>query len=160
MIIQRRKANIKDLLMISLSKNFRFLVDGIPIREYKNFESFGVPFPKYQAMKLYSSLWNADDWATRGGLIKTDWSKAPFNAYFKNFKADNACVWSHGASSCKSLSHSSFSNDHWLWDKLDSGAQGKMKYIQNEYMVYNYCTDYNRFPQGLPRECYLNNLNN
>jgi len=29
-------------------------------------------------MRIYSSLWNADDWATRGGLVKTDWSQAPF----------------------------------------------------------------------------------
>ncbi|KAK6151469.1 hypothetical protein DH2020_014104 [Rehmannia glutinosa] len=29
--------------------------------------------PKKQAMRINSSLWNADDWATRGGLVKTDW---------------------------------------------------------------------------------------
>ncbi|KAK4834916.1 hypothetical protein QYF36_002461 [Acer negundo] len=53
-----------------------FSVDGTPIREFKNSESIGVPFPKNQAMRIHSSLWNADDWATRGGLVKTDCSLA------------------------------------------------------------------------------------
>ncbi|KAL6331954.1 hypothetical protein AAG906_020305 [Vitis piasezkii] len=43
-----------------------FSVDGTPIREFKNSESIGVPYPKNQPMRIYSSLWNADDWATRG----------------------------------------------------------------------------------------------
>ncbi|KAJ6401245.1 hypothetical protein OIU84_016623 [Salix udensis] len=76
-----------------------FLVDNIPIRVFKNAESIGVPFPKSQPMRIYSSLWNADDWATRGGLVKTDWTKAPFTAYYRNFRA-SACTWSYGASSC------------------------------------------------------------
>nr|GEU80058.1 RNA-directed DNA polymerase, eukaryota, reverse transcriptase zinc-binding domain protein [Tanacetum cinerariifolium] len=79
--------------------NFEFLVDGTPIREFKNAESIGVPFPKYQPMRIHLSLWNADDWATRGGLVKTDWSKAPFTASYRNFKA-NACVVAFGKSSC------------------------------------------------------------
>ncbi|CBI39385.3 unnamed protein product, partial [Vitis vinifera] len=64
-----------------------FLVDNTPIRLFRNAESMGVPFPKNQPMRIYSSLWNADDWATRGGLVKTDWSKAPFTAYYRNFRA-------------------------------------------------------------------------
>ncbi|KAJ8560509.1 hypothetical protein K7X08_022369 [Anisodus acutangulus] len=43
-----------------------FSVDNVPIREFKNLEGIGVAFPKSQPMKLYSSLWNADEWATRG----------------------------------------------------------------------------------------------
>ena len=134
----------------------------MPIREFRNLERFGVPFPKYQFMKLYSSLWNADDWATRGGLVKTDWSKAPFKAYFKNFRAETDCTYSRGSSSCKSFSDSIFyslSNTHKLWKKLDYGALGQIKWVQDKYMIYNYCTDYNRFPQGLPKECYLKNVN-
>ena len=69
-----------------------FTVDGTPIREFKNMESVGTLFPKNQPMRMYSSLWNADDWATRGGLVKTDWSKAPFTASYRGFNQE-ACVW-------------------------------------------------------------------
>eukprot|EP01018_Ginkgo_biloba_P031913 Gb_25347 [translate_table: standard] len=39
-----------------------FSVDGIPVRVFKNSEDLGVPYPKKQAMRIHSSLWNADDW--------------------------------------------------------------------------------------------------
>ncbi|KAF8086390.1 hypothetical protein N665_0627s0002 [Sinapis alba] len=65
--------------------NIIFLVDGIPIRVFKNNEAHGVAYPKNQPMKIYSSLWEADDWATQGGRVKTDWSNAPFSAYYKSF---------------------------------------------------------------------------
>ncbi|CBI17810.3 unnamed protein product, partial [Vitis vinifera] len=93
-----------------------FSVDGTPIRQFKNLESKGVAYPKNQPMRIYSSLWNADDWATRGGLVKTDWSQ-----------------------------------------ELDSSSQEKLKWVQKNYMIYNYCTDTKRFPQGLPPECTATN---
>ncbi|KAI8571632.1 hypothetical protein RHMOL_Rhmol01G0134800 [Rhododendron molle] len=130
-----------------------FSVDGTPIREFKNAESIGVPYPKNQPMRIYSSLWNADDWATRGGLVKTDWTKAPFTASYRNFNA-NACVWSNGKSSCASSSKSSARNS-WFSQQLDSTSQGRMKWVQKNYMIYNYCTDVKRFPQGLPQECKM-----
>ncbi|XP_023916868.2 xyloglucan endotransglucosylase/hydrolase protein 22 isoform X2 [Quercus suber] len=132
-----------------------FSVDGTPIREFKNLESIGVPFPKNQAMRIYSSLWNADDWATRGGLVKTDWTQAPFTASYRNFNA-NACVWSSGVSSCSSSSPSSPSTSNaWLSQELDSTSQDRLKWVQKNYMIYNYCTDSKRFPQGLPPECTM-----
>ncbi|XP_059459610.1 probable xyloglucan endotransglucosylase/hydrolase protein 23 [Corylus avellana] len=127
-----------------------FSVDGTPIREFKNSESIGVAFPKNQPMRIYSSLWNADDWATRGGLVKTDWSQAPFTASYRNFKAD-ACIWSSGASSC--TSSSSTTSNSWLSQELDTANQDRLKWVQKNYMIYNYCTDAKRFPQGLPPEC-------
>ncbi|XP_054794283.1 probable xyloglucan endotransglucosylase/hydrolase protein 23 [Prosopis cineraria] len=130
-----------------------FSVDGTPIREFKNSESIGVPFPKNQPMRIYSSLWNADDWATRGGLVKTDWTQAPFTASYKNFKAD-ACVWSSGKSSCPSTSSSSSStSSSWLSQELDTTSQEWLRWVQKNYMIYNYCADVKRFPQGLPPEC-------
>ncbi|XP_021808926.1 probable xyloglucan endotransglucosylase/hydrolase protein 23 [Prunus avium] len=135
-----------------------FSVDGTPIREFKNQESNGVPFPKNQPMRIYSSLWNADDWATRGGLIKTDWSIAPFTASYRNFNANNACVSSNGVSSCSSSSSpnsssSASTSNAWLSEELDLTRQERLRWVQKNYMIYNYCTDTKRFPQGLPTEC-------
>lgn len=131
-------------------------MDGTPIREFKNMESKGVPFPKEQPMRIYSSLWNADDWATRGGLVKTDWSQAPFTASYRNFNA-NACVKSSltgsaSSSSCASNSAAASSNS-WLSQELDTTGQQRLSWVQNNYMIYNYCSDTKRFPQGLPMEC-------
>ncbi|KAL5724016.1 xyloglucan:xyloglucosyl transferase [Ranunculus cassubicifolius] len=67
-----------------------FLVDETPIRVFSNKEAKGLPFPKDQAMGVYSSIWNADDWATQGGRVKTDWSHAPFVASYKGFDI-NGC---------------------------------------------------------------------
>lgn len=104
-------------------------------------------------MRLYSSLWNADDWATQGGRVKADWSKAPFTASYRNFNA-NACFVAKGRSSCSSRStKASTSNAGWLTQELDNASQTRMKWVQNNYMIYNYCTDLKRFPQGLPKEC-------
>ncbi|KAL2454481.1 putative xyloglucan endotransglucosylase/hydrolase protein 23 [Abeliophyllum distichum] len=132
-----------------------FSVDGTPIREFKNAESLGVAYPKNQPMRIYSSLWNADDWATRGGLVKTDWNEAPFTASYRNFNA-NACVSSSsGSSSCTPSSTSSSSNS-WLNEELDSTSQERLKWVQKNYMIYNYCSDSKRFSQGVPPECAIN----
>ncbi|XP_074286388.1 putative xyloglucan endotransglucosylase/hydrolase protein 23 [Silene latifolia] len=128
-----------------------FSVDGIPIREFKNMESKGVSFPKDQPMRVYSSLWNADDWATQGGRVKADWSQAPFTASFKAYKAE-ACVWASGTSSCGSVP-SATSGSGWLNQELDSASVERMNWVHKNYMIYNYCADVQRFPQGLPAEC-------
>ncbi|KAK0608753.1 hypothetical protein LWI29_035435 [Acer saccharum] len=122
-----------------------FLVDKIPIRVFKNAESIGVPFPKKQPMRIYSSLWNADDWATRGGLVKTDWTKAPFTAYYRNF---NAMPCTSCWPKYKSLSLQTNNKD-----ELDANSRRRLRWVQKYFMIYNYCTDLKRFPQGIPSEC-------
>ncbi|KAM7267354.1 hypothetical protein ACFE04_009520 [Oxalis oulophora] len=131
-----------------------FMVDNIPIRVFNNLESMGVPFPNKQPMRLYSSLWNADDWATRGGLVKTDWSKAPFTAYYRNFNA-NACIWKGSGSSCDSSKAGAggFQAGAWQTQSLDANGRNRLRWVQKKFMIYNYCTDVKRFPQGLPMEC-------
>ncbi|CAN1296631.1 Xyloglucan endotransglucosylase protein 1 [Linum perenne] len=121
-----------------------FSQDNTPIRVFKNSEPMGVPFPKNQPMRIHSSLWNADDWATRGGLVKTDWSKAPFTAYYRNFN-------SIGVSKTPPLK--SFSDGNWESKELDDKARRRVRWVQRNYMIYNYCSDLKRFPQGFPVEC-------
>ncbi|GKV18041.1 hypothetical protein SLE2022_270430 [Rubroshorea leprosula] len=120
-----------------------FLVDNTPVRVFKNAESIGVPFPKNQRMRIYSSLWNADDWATRGGLVKTDWTKAPFTAYYRNFNFAPATTGSSSSSSGSS----------WENAELDATSRRRLRWVQKYFMIYNYCTDLKRFPQGFPPEC-------
>ncbi|PQQ00737.1 uncharacterized protein Pyn_10115 [Prunus yedoensis var. nudiflora] len=123
------------------SQRIIFLVDNIPIRVFNNLETIGVPFPKNQPMRIYSSLWNADDWATRGGLVKTDWTQAPFTASYRNFQASTT--------STNSLTE----QNAWQTQGLDAAGRNRLRWVQQKFMVYNYCSDLKRFPQGLPAEC-------
>ncbi|KAL0362510.1 UNVERIFIED_CONTAM: Xyloglucan endotransglucosylase/hydrolase protein 15 [Sesamum calycinum] len=126
-----------------------FLVDNIPLRVFSNNEAIGIPFPKSQAMRVYCSLWNADDWATQGGRVKTDWTKAPFVASYRNFNI-NGCM---PGSSCGSKSADSFKTEAWQTTELDGKGRNRLRWVQQKHMIYNYCTDIKRFPQGIPAEC-------
>ncbi|KAL1219269.1 Xyloglucan endotransglucosylase/hydrolase protein 15 [Cardamine amara subsp. amara] len=127
-----------------------FLVDNLPIRVFKNAEKLGVPFPKSQPMRIYSSLWNADDWATRGGLVKTDWSNAPFTAYYRGFNAA-ACSVSSG---CDLEFNSSFGDGAvQVAEELNAYGRMRLRWVQKYFMIYNYCSDLERFPNGFPPEC-------
>ncbi|KAL6575980.1 hypothetical protein OROHE_000451 [Orobanche hederae] len=134
-----------------------FMVDEIHIRVYTNHEKLGVPYTK-QPMRLYSSIWNADSWATQGGKVKIDWSKAPFTASYRNLKID-ASVW---ASSPSSSSSSSYDNDDdsptkklWTGHELDAVGKHNMQWVHKNYMVYNHCSDYKKYIHGIPLECRL-----
>ncbi|KAI7994928.1 putative xyloglucan endotransglucosylase/hydrolase protein 10 [Camellia lanceoleosa] len=76
-------------------------------------------------MRLLISLWDGDNWATRGGRDKIDWSKGPFIASFKNYKIDA-----------------------WTQRRL-------FKWARKYHLIYDYCQDNVRFQNKLPLECYL-----
>ncbi|XP_022714575.1 xyloglucan endotransglucosylase/hydrolase 2-like [Durio zibethinus] len=103
-------------------QNIILLVDNIPIRVFSNQESIGVPYPNNQRMRVYASLWDADDWATRGGRVKTDWSKAPFTAYYRNFVANNA----------------------WEMQGLNGRGKKLLTCVKKRYRIYYYCNDLKR----------------
>lgn len=132
-----------------------FLVDGTAIRVFPNSEDLGVPYPNKQTMRIYSSLWDGDDWATRGGLVKTDWDKAPFVASYRNFKVE-VCKAKKNASSCFISSKQQWWNQ--VTQSLNSTQEKSIGWLQQNYMIYNYCTDAERFPQGFPEECTRQNL--
>ncbi|EAZ06129.1 hypothetical protein OsI_28363 [Oryza sativa Indica Group] len=124
------------------------LVDGTPIRQMKNQLRNDIPFPLYQPMRLYASIWDADDWATQGGRIKTDWSQAPFTAFFRNYQA-NACIPYKTAWICSQGSNDS----SWFTQDLDEEGKQKLKDVDDNYKIYDYCTDSRRYPNGYPPEC-------
>ncbi|KAI3959558.1 hypothetical protein MKX01_025074 [Papaver californicum] len=152
-----------------------FLVDETPIRVYTNKEKRGVPFPKYQPMGVYSSIWNADDWATQGGRVKTDWTHAPFVSSYKGFEIDGCeCSTTTTAdqnqkkcSSCASCARSGSSSSstssgvsqkakYW-WDEpimseLNMHQHHQLLWVRANHQIYDYCTDKTRFPVT-PLEC-------
>ncbi|XP_074574126.1 xyloglucan endotransglucosylase protein 7-like [Curcuma longa] len=122
-------------------------VDGTPIRVFRNNERMGVPYPKSQPMRVYASIWDGDEWATRGGLDKTDWSKAPFIATYRGLNADACAV----GSACSSRGRP------WWNQVLDFAGMQKVKWMRERYMVYNYCRDPKRqTARGPPPECAVN----
>ncbi|KAL2476602.1 Xyloglucan endotransglucosylase/hydrolase protein 15 [Abeliophyllum distichum] len=135
------------------TKRIIFLVDNIPIRVFTNNEAIGVPYPKSQPMRVYCSLWNADEWATQGGRIKTDWTKAPFIASYRNFNANGCVSGASSQSSCATKTGDPLNNESWQTQTLNASDRNRLRWVQQKYMIYNYCTDVQRFPQGLPPEC-------
>ncbi|KAK1312642.1 putative xyloglucan endotransglucosylase/hydrolase protein 26 [Acorus calamus] len=131
-----------------------WLVDGLPIRVYRNQESIGIPYPNAQPMRVYSSIWNADNWATRGGLEKIDWKSAPFVARYKQFRA-RACKWGGFASIAGCASNTTRTN-FWAspaYARLSYAQVGQMMWVRNNYMIYDYCKDTKRFNGQMPLEC-------
>uniref|UniRef100_A0A0E0E5U0 Xyloglucan endotransglucosylase/hydrolase n=1 Tax=Oryza meridionalis TaxID=40149 RepID=A0A0E0E5U0_9ORYZ len=142
-------------------KHIIFMVDDMPIRDFRNLEGKGIAFPKNQPMRLYSSLWNADDWATQGGRVKTDWTHAPFSASYRGFRADACVVAAGGRTRCgatvgtDAAPGTGAAAGGWYNQELDLTRQQRMRWVQSKYMIYNYCTDPKRFPQGVPAECSM-----
>ncbi|GLJ23340.1 hypothetical protein SUGI_0441670 [Cryptomeria japonica] len=122
-----------------------FYVDSIPVSVFKNKEKVGVPYPNKQGMRMYSTIWNGSNWATRGGTVKIDWSKAPFIANYRSYWA-NACVF---GKYCPPTSP-------WMGEGLNGNQKKLLKWVRKHYMIYDYCSDIKRFPRGFPRECLRN----
>ncbi|XP_071731375.1 xyloglucan endotransglucosylase protein 1-like [Rutidosis leptorrhynchoides] len=131
------------------SQRIIFLIDNIPIRVFNNNEASGVPFPKNQPMRVYASLWNADDWATQGGRVKTDWTKAPFTASYRKFNANANMV----VGGNQMPTSSGNENQAWSTQGLDAAGRNRLRWVHTKHMIYNYCDDKKRFPNGLPTEC-------
>lgn len=104
--------------------------------------------------ELISSLWNADDWATQGGRVKTNWANAPFTASFRHFRP-RACYW-NGVASISQCAAKSPAN-WWTspaYAQLSAPQLAKLNEIQQNYMIYDYCKDTKRFNGQMPPECY------
>ncbi|KAJ7298746.1 hypothetical protein O6H91_Y444000 [Diphasiastrum complanatum] len=128
-----------------------FNVDDVPIRVFRNNTALGVPYAYDQGVGIYSSIWNGEQWATRGGLEKINWTYAPFTASYQGFGID-ACVFTGTPDSC-------LTGKNW-WDQdkyqtLTSDQLGKVSWVKQNYMIYNYCTDSARYTPPLP-ECGSN----
>ncbi|KAK2385417.1 putative xyloglucan endotransglucosylase/hydrolase protein [Trifolium repens] len=88
----------------------------------------------------------SDNWATRGRLVKTDWSNVPFKVVFHHFRA-RACKL-NGVASINQ--HASNVKANW-WT---SSIYKQLNWVRNNFMTYDYCKDYTRFNRNIPHECF------
>ncbi|KMZ58659.1 putative xyloglucan endotransglucosylase/hydrolase protein 23 [Zostera marina] len=120
-------------------------MDDVPIRVFRNVqEQLGVPYPKNQSQRVYSSLWNDDSWAIRSSLVKIDRYQALFTVSYQNFQTINACVFSNGKSLCRSTT-----SGLWRTTNLNASKLGKLQNVRKNNMIYDYYSDTRRFLHGL-----------
>uniref|UniRef100_A0A0E0HQC0 Xyloglucan endotransglucosylase/hydrolase n=1 Tax=Oryza nivara TaxID=4536 RepID=A0A0E0HQC0_ORYNI len=146
-----------------------WFVDSIPIRVFRNHEKEGVPFPTKRPMYAFSSIWAAEDWATQGGRVKTDWTKAPFVAEYRDIGL-NVCECPGSGSSSSSSSSSGdaedpacaqrcTTSDHWYAAEglcqLSDKQLRQMKAVQLGYTIYDYCADAQAKGRPVPPECSM-----
>ncbi|KAK4846936.1 hypothetical protein QYF36_023427 [Acer negundo] len=122
----------KDFHTYSVFWNQRqvvFLVDETPIRVHTNLENKGIPFPRDQPMGVYSSIWNADDWATQVSVAAAD-----------------------NAKKCSSSGEKRYWWDEPMVAELNLHQSHQLLWVRANHMIYDYCTDTTRFPVT-PLEC-------
>ncbi|KAL2613500.1 hypothetical protein R1flu_025192 [Riccia fluitans] len=142
-----------------------FMVDGKVIRVFHNTQYLGIPYLNYQPMFIYTSIWDGSTWATCGGTVPADWSLAPFKASYSNFNTKDACAVTtepppyyatpEDVSLCSSQADQSwYGNDPNL--ALTQTQIDDLRWIKSNYIVYDYCTDLERYNWTVPPECAVN----
>lgn len=134
-----------------------FMVDGIPIRVFKNLQNrLGVLYPSLKPMRVVTSLWNGDEWATDGGKRKINWKGSPFHVSFEGFDIQG-CMYEANISYC-TQTDSPLPVESWSYSpsKQMRLRQAKsMEHVRKRYVTYSYCRDKTRFLRT-PPECFEN----
>lgn len=143
-----------------LSETFHWItlfVDETPIRVLTNTDYANNFFPKTKPMYLFSSIWCGDTWATEGGLVKTNWTYAPFVSYYTDFYVD-ACEWVEPSPACLSTTTQNWWDQSGAW-QLTASQQEDYNWVQKNFLVYYYCLDTVRYPSPtMPEECSSNTI--
>ena len=123
-------------------------MDDIPIRVFENQTNRGLEYPS-QPMKIITSLWNGEDWATNGGKDKIKWTQSSFVAQFQGFSVDG-CP-SHGSDNHACASSNLWWNG-WAYKELTPAQQSAYQNVHKR-ITYDYCSDKRRF-SVMPPECH------
>lgn len=124
-------------------QHIMFLVDSIPIRQFPKLKSVESQYPS-KPVSIYATLWDASDWATDGGKYKANYSYGPFLSTYTNFIINGCtpdqrdCVLGYF--------------DQLIPPTLSTDQKQALDFVRKNYMIYDYCQDVYRYPNGLP-EC-------
>ncbi|CAI0397995.1 unnamed protein product [Linum tenue] len=119
-----------------------FFVDDVPIRRYPR--KSDATFPE-RPMWVYGSIWDASNWATDHGRYRADYNFQPFVGRYKGFKIGGCTV--DASPECRATSGSPRG-----FGGLSPQQERAMVWVQNNHMVYDYCSDPQRDRTHTP-EC-------
>ena len=124
----------------------RFYVDDIPIREIRRRAAMKHDFPS-KPMSIYSTIWDASNWATNGGKYKVDYRYAPYVSQFSDLVLHGCAV--------DPIEKSRKCDDITSIDgQITSLQRIKMANFRNKYLTYSYCYDQSRYKIP-PSECVI-----
>lgn len=137
-------------------KQIVFYVDDTPIRMFKNNKAaLGQDYPDSQAVGIYSSIWNGENWATNDGWVKLNWTYAPFIVTYEKFNVDACLALQHSSDPCIAATNGWWEESE--YETLNFKDVERLNWVKENYVVYNYCTDRGRNPIR-PIECDINIL--
>lgn len=128
-----------------------FFVDLVPLRVHRHTNVTDNVYPKNRPMYLLSSIWDAENWATRGGMDKTDWTQAPFVSSYKKFSTDS-CMWEDPFPPCVSTTTENWWDQPAAWTLTES-QKLDYSWARRNFLAYDYCLDTERFNGSFPVEC-------
>ncbi|GLJ44611.1 hypothetical protein SUGI_0937630 [Cryptomeria japonica] len=123
-----------------------FMVDSIPIRRFPKVKSLGMQYPS-KPMSVYATIWDASAWATDGGKYKANYSYQPFVSTYTNFMISGCSQPGYLGKKC---AHGYL--DSFISPKLNRFQRHALQFVRKNYMIYDYCQDFQRYPNGMA-EC-------
>ncbi|KAE9613270.1 hypothetical protein Lal_00027389 [Lupinus albus] len=136
------------------AKNVIFYIDEVPIREVLRNDEMGADYPS-KAMSLYTTIWDASNWATSGGRFKVNYKYAPFKAEFKDLILKGCPV-----NPIQEVSDSKACIDQHVdleaqdYATMTPMRRRAMHNFRKHFMYYSYCFDTLRYPTQMP-ECII-----
>lgn len=131
-----------------------FMVDNIPVREFKRNSAYPAIFPS-KPMSVYATIWDGSQWATHGGKYPVNYKYAPFVVSFAEVEM-SGCVSNTNTTVSGSCSKNSPSNldpvEGQEFATLSNQQALAMDWARRKLMFYSYCKDTSRF-KVLPPEC-------
>lgn len=132
----------------------RFYIDEVPIREVVKNDAMGGDYPS-KPMSLYTTIWDASNWATSGGRYKVNYKYAPFVAEFKDLVLEGCPTdpieQVSAADVCAEKDAYLASQDYAIMTRKRRQA---MRWFRQRFMYYSYCYDTLRYPVP-PPECVI-----
>ncbi|XP_023740352.1 probable xyloglucan endotransglucosylase/hydrolase protein 33 [Lactuca sativa] len=134
-----------------------FLVDNIPVREVIHNQAVSSVYPS-KPMSLYATIWDASEWATKGGKYPVNYKYAPFVASMGELEmvgcsmqktsspvATAGCSTNATVSSLDPVEGKEYAT-------LSKQQMAGLNWVRRKHMFYSYCKDTSRYKM-MPAEC-------